>query len=76
MPALEVPGATITWDVAGDPAHAAVLFVHAGVATRAMWDPQFSDLAADHRVIRYDTRDGRRGIARRTDRDRRGPGGA
>src|SRR6218665_1662881 len=21
-----------------------------------MWDPQFTDLAADHRVIRYDTR--------------------
>lgn len=56
MPALEVPGATLTWDVAGDPAHPAVLFVHAGVATRAMWDPQFDDLASDHRVVRYDTR--------------------
>ncbi len=33
-----------------------MLFVHAGVATRAMWDPQFDDLAADHFVIRYDTR--------------------
>ena len=53
---LEVPGATLSYDVAGDPAHPAVLFVHAGVATRAMWDPQFDDLARDHRVVRYDTR--------------------
>ncbi len=56
MPVLEVPGATIAYDVAGDPTRPAVLFVHAGVATRAMWDPQFDDLARDHHVIRYDTR--------------------
>lgn len=56
MAELEVPGATIRYDVAGDEAAPAVLFVHAGVATRAMWDPQFADLASDHRVIRYDTR--------------------
>jgi 3-oxoadipate enol-lactonase len=56
MPTIEVPGATLTYDVAGDPANPAVLFVHAGVATRAMWDPQFDDLASDHYVIRYDTR--------------------
>jgi pimeloyl-ACP methyl ester carboxylesterase len=51
-----VPGATLAYDVAGPPDAPAVLFVHAGVATRAMWDPQFADLATDHRVIRYDTR--------------------
>jgi pimeloyl-ACP methyl ester carboxylesterase len=51
-----VPGATIGYDVAGPDDAPAILFVHAGVATRAMWDPQFADLAADHRVIRYDTR--------------------
>lgn len=51
-----VPGATLAYDVAGPPDAPAVLFVHAGVATRAMWDPQFDDLATDHRVIRYDTR--------------------
>ena len=56
MAVIEVPGATLTYDVAGDSAHPAVLFVHAGVATRAMWDPQFADLAGDHFVIRYDTR--------------------
>lgn len=53
---MAVPGATIGYDVAGPPDAPAVLFVHAGVATRAMWDPQFDALAADHRVIRYDTR--------------------
>jgi 3-oxoadipate enol-lactonase len=56
MPVIEVPGATLAYDVAGDPAHPAVVFVHAGVATRAMWDPQFDDLATDHYVARYDTR--------------------
>ena len=54
-PTVVVPGATIGYDVAGPEGAPAVLFIHAGVATRAMWDPQFSDLAADHRVIRYDT---------------------
>jgi pimeloyl-ACP methyl ester carboxylesterase len=56
MPSIEVPGAALGYDTAGDPARPALLFVHAGVATRAMWDPQFDDLAADHHVIRYDTR--------------------
>lgn len=56
MPIVEVPGAQLSYDVAGDPAHPAIIFVHAGVATRAMWDPQFDDLARDHFVIRYDTR--------------------
>ena len=56
MPIVDVPGARLTYDVAGNPATPAILFVHAGVATRAMWDPQFDDLARDHYVIRYDTR--------------------
>jgi 3-oxoadipate enol-lactonase len=56
VPILEVPGAQLSYDVAGDPADPAIVFVHAGVATRAMWDPQFDDLARDHYVIRYDTR--------------------
>lgn len=56
MPIVKVPGGRLSYDVAGDPADPAVLFVHAGVATRAMWDPQFDDLARDHHVIRYDTR--------------------
>ena len=56
MPIVEVPGARLSYDVAGEPSAPAIVFVHAGVATRAMWDPQFDDLARDHRVIRYDTR--------------------
>jgi 3-oxoadipate enol-lactonase len=56
MPVLVVPGARLAYDTAGDPSNPALLFVHAGVATRAMWDPQFEDLAADHFVVRYDTR--------------------
>lgn len=55
-PTLAVPGATIGYDVAGPEGAPAVVFIHAGVATRVMWDPQFADLAADHRVVRYDTR--------------------
>ncbi len=53
---MRVPGATLAYDVAGPADAPAVLFVHAGVATRAMWDPQFDDLSTDHRVVRYDTR--------------------
>jgi len=53
VPIVEVPGAQLSYDVAGDPAAPAILFVHAGVATRAMWDPQFDDLARDHYLIRY-----------------------
>ncbi|MFT4030136.1 MAG: alpha/beta fold hydrolase [Protaetiibacter sp.] len=55
-PQVTVPGATIGYDVAGPDDAPAILFVHAGVATRAMWDPQFAELASDHRVVRYDTR--------------------
>jgi pimeloyl-ACP methyl ester carboxylesterase len=55
-PTVSAPGATIGYDVAGPEGAPAILFIHAGVATRAMWDPQFHDLAADYRVIRYDTR--------------------
>lgn len=56
MPIVEVPAARLAYDTAGDPSHPALLFVHAGIATRAMWDPQFADLARDHFVVRYDTR--------------------
>jgi len=56
MSTVEVPGARLSYDVAGNPSDPAVVFIHAGVATRVMWDPQFHDLAHDHFVVRYDTR--------------------
>ena len=34
----------------------ALVLVHAGVADRRMWDPQWTAFAAAHRVIRYDLR--------------------
>ncbi|TXK18793.1 alpha/beta fold hydrolase [Homoserinibacter sp. GY 40078] len=55
-PVAHASGAALAFDVAGPDDAPVVLFVHAGVATRAMWDPQFDDLARDYRVIRYDTR--------------------
>src|SRR5690349_12984629 len=56
MTTVEVPGARLTYDTAGNAGDPPVVFIHAGVATRAMWDPQFRDLAHDHFVVRYDTR--------------------
>ena len=32
------------------------MLVHAGVADRRMWDPQWPAFAAAHRVVRYDAR--------------------
>lgn len=56
MPTVEVPGAHLTYDIAGNRSDPPIVFIHAGVAVRSMWDPQFEDLAADHFVVRYDTR--------------------
>ena len=56
MPFLEHDGARIHYEVAGPDDAPAILFLHAGVATSAMWDPQFRDLSRDHRVVRYDLR--------------------
>lgn len=56
MAQLRVPGGRLYCDVAGPADAPAVLFLHAGVATNAMWDAQFADLARDHRVARYDLR--------------------
>lgn len=51
---LEINGARLHVESAG--AGAPIVLVHAGVCDSRMWDPQVSDLAADHRVIRYDLR--------------------
>ncbi|WP_245633030.1 alpha/beta fold hydrolase [Luteipulveratus mongoliensis] len=47
----------IDYDIAGSgdsSPYDAVLLIHAGVADRRMWDPQWDALAARHRVIRVD----------------------
>jgi pimeloyl-ACP methyl ester carboxylesterase len=54
MPTVRVNATDLVYDEAGT--GPAVVFSHAGIADRRMWDHQFRDLAADHRVIRYDWR--------------------
>lgn len=54
MAMIEVNGVDLAYDVAGT--GPPVVFSHAGIADRRMWEQQFLDLAADHRVIRYDWR--------------------
>jgi pimeloyl-ACP methyl ester carboxylesterase len=44
----------LAWDARG--AGEAVVFVHAGVADRRMWEPQWTAFAAAFRAIRYDAR--------------------
>src|SRR5260221_9539684 len=44
----------IHYETAG--AGPALVFVHAGVSDRRMWDPQFETFAADYQVIRFDLR--------------------
>lgn len=47
-------GAKIYFESAG--AGPAVIFIHAGVSDRRMWDPQFDFFARQFRVVRYDLR--------------------
>jgi len=47
-------GTDIFYECAGD--GPALMFVHAGVSDRRMWDPQFEHFADRYRVIRYDHR--------------------
>lgn len=56
MPTLRHNGARLFWEAAGPDAAPALLFLHAGIATSAMWDPLWADLQRDFRVIRYDLR--------------------
>ena len=51
---LETNGARIAYDAEGS--GPAVILIHAGVATRSMWDDQVAALKDAYRVIRYDTR--------------------
>ncbi|WP_166351587.1 alpha/beta fold hydrolase [Phytoactinopolyspora limicola] len=51
---IPVHGTQLAYDEAGS--GPAVIFVHAGIADRRMWEQQFTALAAGHRVVRYDWR--------------------
>jgi pimeloyl-ACP methyl ester carboxylesterase len=56
MPFLDQTGARIYYETDGSPSAPALLLLHAGVANLRMWDPQIEALAADHFVVRFDTR--------------------
>jgi pimeloyl-ACP methyl ester carboxylesterase len=51
---IEVNGARLAYDEAGS--GPAIVFSHAALADRRMWDHQFHHLAENHRVVRYDWR--------------------
>ncbi|GAB3126962.1 alpha/beta fold hydrolase [Glaciibacter psychrotolerans] len=56
MPHLDVPDASLYYETDGHISAPALLLIHAGVAHLRMWDPLIEALAANHFVIRYDTR--------------------
>ena len=56
MPHLTVPGASLYYETDGHASKPALLLIHAGIANLRMWDPQIDALAAEHYVIRFDTR--------------------
>jgi pimeloyl-ACP methyl ester carboxylesterase len=51
---MRVNGVDLSYEDAG--AGPPIVFSHAGIADRRMWEYQFQHLAADHRVIRFDWR--------------------
>lgn len=53
---LEVPGATIEYELAGPRNGVPVVFVHGFPFSRAMWAPQVEALKADHHLVTYDVR--------------------
>jgi 3-oxoadipate enol-lactonase len=56
MPRLEVPGASLYYEVDGSPTDPALLLIHAGIAQLRMWDPQIEALSRTHFVVRFDER--------------------
>lgn len=53
---LDIPGGRLCYETHGDKRNPALLFIHAGVADRTMWDPQVAEFGHDYFVIRHDTR--------------------
>lgn len=56
MPHLDVPGASLYYEVDGHSSAPTVLLIHSGVATLRMWDPVVDSLMGDHNVVRFDMR--------------------
>jgi len=56
MPHLDVPGASLNYETDGHISQPAILLLHAGVATLRMWDRLVPALAANHFVVRFDSR--------------------
>jgi pimeloyl-ACP methyl ester carboxylesterase len=54
MAMIDTGTTRLAYDEAGS--GPAIVFVHAGVADRRMWDHQFTAFARTHRVVRYDWR--------------------
>jgi 3-oxoadipate enol-lactonase len=51
---LDVSGAELSYEEAGE--GRPVVLLHEGIADRRMWNREFTLLARDHRVVRYDLR--------------------
>jgi pimeloyl-ACP methyl ester carboxylesterase len=51
---IPVPGGELAYDEAGE--GAPIVFLHAAIADRRMWDREYREYAAGHRVVRYDLR--------------------
>lgn len=53
---IAVPGAQLYYEDSGAIGKTAMLFLHAGIADRRMWEPQADYFSRDYRVVRYDAR--------------------
>ena len=53
---MDLTPSGIAYDQAGSTDDPAVVLVHAGVADRRMWDPQWEALSSRHHVVRLDLR--------------------
>ena len=56
MSYLELPGASIYYELDGSPHDPALLLIHSGITQLRMWDPQIEALSQAHFVIRFDAR--------------------
>jgi 3-oxoadipate enol-lactonase len=51
---ISVPGGELAYDDAGE--GDSIVFLHAAIADRRMWDREFPEYSRGHRVVRYDAR--------------------